>query len=323
LHYLQVPRHTAACVCSGDRVSLSATMRFVNTVARYSHASGNRERLNLAEQLRLDSHVARYGRAAKSFVDYRWHKLGSRPSLEAVVSDSITALVDCMTEATRQADMSGALEVEHSQETDVFDLLSDSFMRGAERGSHFIKENVKSKAAQTEAFSTFVGTNGTYGIVCGSASSLSTSMYIAVFADATQSQNALLLQQTTGNCWYIVGIAHVFETIPKPTNHGVFNVFRPDGVLRRFVIGTSHGACEEKPSVFQALGWGGPYIKICLQYCGLLDLLDLSRCKVLEQRQLRDILRHAVAAEVSDSPHQCSENVDQCNFLRVGTTWSG
>ena len=311
----------------GTGILPTATLRFIDTVARWSHAAerdGRHEQPTSSERLVVDAHATNLDHTITSDAGYRWHKLGNRPHFQAVTFQSSTALVDHISDQQREAANSGDLQKYRSHDIDVYDILSQSFVSGAGQCSDAIQEDAIPRDSQKEAFGMFVGMKGLSGIVYGEPSRTWNGASIAVFAGATQPRNALVLQQTTENSWYIVGVARFLVRAPQPTSRGIWDtILSSSGTLRHVLNGMFDGSRLKKPKLAKESNEGKPCIKVCLQYCGLIDLLDLCRCEVLDQYQLRQILKKTVEMELLDGLHQCNEGAEGCNVLRVGTTWSG
>jgi len=249
-----------------------------------------------------------------------WHKLDHRPQFDGVLANSTTALMACLAGEIVEADSAGAGEKCNSQHTNIFDAMSGSVMNGAQRCSIAIQADSTATDGSGEAYGTFVGKRGTSGTLFGPSSSVRTGMSIAVLADASQPQAALLLQPSAPNSWSISAVAYLDQAPSPLPNKSVSNsTVSSSRALRQFLNEVYESARGKLSRLPRSLKVESPVTTVCLQYCDTIDLLDLCRCGVLDREQLKKLLEQALQDETLDGPHQCGED---CSTLRVGTTWS-
>jgi hypothetical protein len=302
-----------------------ASLHFIDTIARWSHAWNSHERPTPSEQQAFDTFVAQSKRGDTSYVDYHWHMCEDRPRFEAVIAQSTKAMMNCIIAATVQNDGINLWSRHHAHGLDLFHILSRSFIYGAEQCTAAIREYDKSKDIQNKDYATFVGSKGIKGIVYGNGLfSTWKGMRIAVFAGAARAQNALLLQQADNSCWYVAGVAHLLDPTLQTTHRGItYSIRHVNGTFQRMLKATYDSSRSRESEGTKKPERQESCTRFCLQYCDVMDLLDLCRCNLLDQNQLECILKESLNAEHANEPHQCSGVGEGCNILRVGSTWSG
>jgi hypothetical protein len=273
------------------------SLRFIDTVDRWSHTS------------RLTSDPAHSKRGGR-----QWHSLDHRPHFDSVLAHSTVTLMDCLVDETNGGHSAGTDGEYSFHDADILDVVSRSIMDGAERCSSAIQTRLASSSGCAETYGTFVGTNGISGTAFGPSWIVRSGMSIVVLADAIQPQVAFVLQPSAPNCWSISAIAY----LDKPSSP--LRVKSMSSRALRHVLNEVYDSARRKLTQHpKPSGDKSSAVSVCLQYCDTIDLLDLCRCGVLGQEQLKGLLGQALEDEPLDEPHRCGEG---CSTLRVGTTWT-
>jgi hypothetical protein len=299
----------------------TASLRFIDTVVHWSHTQEICGQSYSPKQLRADKRVPELDRIAVSNIDYRWHNVEDRSCFESVVAQSTHAILDSIADNYASTDSNDSRQGIDSGGLDFFDVLSRSFLSAAERCKTAIRDTQHDKISAKAFYSTFSGSRGTQGILYGRIPSNAwKGMRIVMFDGPTRAQNALLLQPTHENGWCIAGVAHLLE-VPKAqtmTRDNKLSLRHTTSMLlQKLKVASNTTYCKsgaEEPE---------SKMRVCLQYCDIMDLLDLCRCDVLDRTHLKHILKEALESEHATEPHECSEGKGGCNIVRVGSTWSG
>ncbi|KAH7384641.1 heterokaryon incompatibility protein-domain-containing protein [Pyrenochaeta sp. MPI-SDFR-AT-0127] len=196
-------------------------------------------------------------------------------------------------------------------------LFSSSMAHAAELHLAAIKEHPgKDTKIRYERYATFVGTNGIIGLACigGGAGTreVLTGDRICMFADTTESSNAFIVRLDNNGKWIIAGFAILLypAIVAKPT-------FTPRPIqhtdTETTMIDNDNGSISRQQS--------SETDKSMCFHCHLTDLLELSRCGILNEAQMDRLLQQSLRGEPDDEIHQCSMGSGQCDILEFGLSW--
>lgn len=146
-----------------------------------------------------------------------------------------------------------------------------------------------------ERYASFVGTNGIIGLACISGESgtyeITAGDRICTFAGVTDSNNAFIVRLDRDGKWAISGFARIL--LPEKTQ---------TPVRRHMADETLHIESENT---------------MCF-HCHLSDLLELQRCKILNDVQMEQLLVNTLRGGPDDEVHKCKLGTGRCDILEFG-----
>lgn len=245
----------------------------------------------------------------ESFNYYRWHTLENEPFLAHTIAQSAKKFIERVVQGA-PAKSRKARSRSHS-DSDIINALADSFLQAAAHSTASMHEHPELWEPGDKDYKLFIGTNGLRGIVHNRVR-LSSDLRLALFggAENAEPRNALLLQTFGVGHWYVAGVAHILDfgaSSAGAQNSSAAAASWKDMMWsmldRRGSSGVSNGFEVEK--------------KVCLKYDTLLGLLDLCRCEVLDEEQLRRVLEDSIRMEMEDPGHDCHREGGPCNTLHL------
>jgi hypothetical protein len=157
-----------------------------------------------------------------------------------------------------------------------------------------------------ERYTSFVGTNGITGFACGGGPGsyeIATGDHICVFSGITDSNNAFIVRLDSTGKWLISGFAIILlPELRTPsvqrTDSGITTASANTGIPRR------------KQTLMNDT-------MMCF-HCHLSDLLELQRCRLLNEVQMSRLLEQTLRGEAEGKPHRCSSGTGTCEILEFG-----
>lgn len=163
-------------------------------------------------------------------------------------------------------------------------------------------------------YATFVGTNDMVGVICDESSmGREPTVFddIYVFADDLHSNRALIVDGRRIERLVIVGTAMITTSVTDTGSPRIAQSWQ-----RLFRTGSGETARSMSASS-TSLNAKYETTKVCL-HCQLTELLELIRCGILNENQLRNLLRELINEAESDEVHICNDGTGQYPSLRFG-----
>jgi hypothetical protein len=188
-----------------------------------------------------------------------------------------------------------------SMTTDAADLYTAARTRLARRNTDH----------RDERYTSFVGTNGITGLACGGGPGsyeIAAGDRICVFSGMTESNNAFVMRLEGGR-WLISGFAIILlPELRTPTVQRTGSGMTMTSIMTMTTIGTS------------AIGRQGMLINdmtMCF-HCHLSDLLELQRCRLLNEIQMERLLEQTLRSEPEAKTHHCIQGTGKNDILEFG-----
>jgi hypothetical protein len=168
---------------------------------------------------------------------------------------------------------------------------------------------------QYRKYAAFVGTNDLIGVMCDESSMGKGPAFfdsICMFDSFLESSKALLIERHSPDRFIVVGSAIVANSKSEPGSGGIVQslqkMFRTNtGDTASIMLASDFSPQSEKV-----------VRKLCF-HCHLSDLLELSRCGILNESQLDRLLEHSLRGENDDEMHKCKVGTGQYPSLEFGT----
>ncbi|KAJ4371409.1 hypothetical protein N0V83_004626 [Neocucurbitaria cava] len=262
-------------------------------------------------------------RLALEFEDYHIpnavHQGKSEQLRQRLVAKSTETVMQSLIQRTRRKTGN---DVENFQKPIQIDskTLRQVFLNSFGAGAAVILSAMREQSERNtqpryEQYSTFTGTNNIIGIICTSGSpdapQITPGDHICVFSDDTVSKNALIIRRNEiEGQWIIIGFAVIITSISKSEPLGVVR-----SLQQAFGRGTLHTRTDW--DIIDSVVGEMLHENLCF-HCHLTDLLELSRCGILNETQLDRLLQQSLRDSDDDETHQCSLGTGKHDVLAFG-----
>jgi hypothetical protein len=182
-----------------------------------------------------------------------------------------------------------------SMTTDAAELYATARTRLARRNTDH----------RDERYTSFVGTNGITGLACGGGPGsyeITTGDRICVFSGITESNNAFILRLENGR-WLISGFAIIL--LPELRTPAV----------QRTTSGMTTASTDTRTFSRQQTMINDTMM--CF-HCHLSDLLELQRCRLLDEVQMERLLEQTLKSEPEYKTHHCVQGTGNHDILEFG-----
>lgn len=248
---------------------------------------------------------------ALDFEDYHLpnavHRGKAEKLRQTVVAQTTESVVQCLIDDRAEEKEDKGKSNRTSDDISTKDLrqtFSRSFSNGTSQISSTRREQSEwDHQIRYEQYTTFLGTNKIIGMICTSGSADAPQVmagdYIGVFTDDTVSKNALVIRHAgIENRWVIIGFAVIITSKAE---------LEPRGVVRSLqqAFGKAVPQSRNDFNISDSALATTREETLCF-HCHLTDLLELSRCGILNESQFDRLLDQSLLDDEDDEVHICS-----------------
>jgi hypothetical protein len=162
-----------------------------------------------------------------------------------------------------------------------------------------------------ERYTSFVGTNGITGLACGGGPGsyeIAAGDRICVFSGMTESNNAFIMRLEGGK-WLISGLAIILlPELRTPAVQRTGSGMTMTSIMTMATIGTG-ALSRQRPLINDTT--------MCF-HCHLSDLLELQRCRLLNEIQMKRLLEQTLRSESESKTHRCIQGTGENDILEFG-----
>lgn len=222
-----------------------------------------------------------------------------------LVTDSTDMLISQIIQSTPEHNTSTeSVSRKHSLH-EIREALGKSINHSAELYTetrpHLIR---RSTVDGMQRFVSFKGTNGYIGIACVQGIELFAGDRICTFAGITDSNNAFIARLRDDGKWSIIG----FAILVLPPDLSQTSIQRAD---------TDTTMYSQQSSILSRQPTLETDRPMCF-HCHLTDLLELQRCRILNDVQMSRMLEHTLRLDTINELHQCNAGEGKLDVLEFG-----
>ncbi|KAF1831960.1 hypothetical protein BDW02DRAFT_571535 [Decorospora gaudefroyi] len=224
---------------------------------------------------------------------------------QTMIEESADLVIAGLVKSASEQQTTSNPSIDANGESVVRDVLSRSLINDATElysnaRTHLSRRNTDHHYGR---YTSFVGTNGITGLACGGGPGsyeIAAGDRICIFSGITESNNAFIVRLDPNGRWLISGFAIILlPELRTPSAQRVGIAFTADAAAssRQLALTSDSTMCF---------------------HCHLSDVIELQRCRLLNEIQMRGLLEQTLRSEADGETHQCLQGTGKHDTLEFG-----